>query len=100
MNTPPDPFSAWRQLSNHASAQLPANFADQVLRAARGGAVGLGTHEKPDFYHTFIVSAGTALACLLLVIIFHATNTRSISLEHLQDWEEISMQTASLDGAP
>jgi len=100
MNTPPDPLSAWRHLRNHASAQLPAHFADDVLRSARVMPTGFASLSPAEFLHTFFVSAGTAIACLLLVIIVHSTITRSASLEHLADWEEISMQTASLDGAP
>ena len=100
MNTPPDSSSAWRHLRSHASAQLSANFADQVLRAARLRPAGQAPLSPAEFIHTFFVSAGTAVACLLLVIIIHSSTTRSASLEHLADWEEISMQTASLDGAP
>ena len=101
MNTPPNRLPAWQHLRTHASAQLPANFADNVLRAARAQPGGrLASLSPAEFLHTFFVSAGTAVACLLLVIIVHATTTRFASLEHLADWEEISMQTASLDGAP
>jgi len=100
MNTPPDPLPAWRHLRTHASAQLSANFADNVMRAACLRPGGLFPFSPTEFLHTFFVSAGTALACLLVVIIVHSTTTRSASLEHLADWEEISMQTASLDGAP
>jgi hypothetical protein len=100
MNTPPDPLSAWRHLRTHASAQLPAHFADNVLRASRMQPRGLVAFSPTELLHTFFVSASTALACLLVVIIVHSTTTHSTSLEHLADWEEISMQTASLDGAP
>src|ERR1700712_724397 len=98
MNTPPDPFTAWRHLRSHASAQLPATFADNVLRSARSRSGGLAALSPTEFLHTFLVSAGTAIACLLVVFIVHSTTTRWASLEHLADWEEISMQTASLDG--
>src|SRR3954469_7617434 len=100
MNTPPDPLSAWQHLRAHASEQLPTNFAENVLRAARSDSRGLSAVSPAEFLHTFFVSASTALACLLFVIILHSTTTRSASLEHLADWEEISMQTASLDSAP
>ena len=95
MNTPPD-FPAWRQLQSHAAAQLPGDFADRVLRAAR-----LAEPEpspaKRILLHPFAVSTYTAAACLVAVVIFHTRSTEETSAQHLAEWQEVTMQTASLD---
>lgn len=97
MNTP---FSshAWTALRDRAASQLRPDFADQVLRSARGP---LEIDEATGWFaNPFTVSAATAAFCLLLVCLLHAHLTTAASLRHLEDWQEITMQTASLDPNP
>jgi hypothetical protein len=95
MNTPPE-SRAWRQLNEHAAAQLHADFPDRVLRrirlahAERTGAARI-------FLHPFAVSAYTAAFCLALVVIIHSHTTAQTNERHLAEWQEVAMQTASLD---
>jgi hypothetical protein len=95
MNTPPE-SRAWRQLHQHAAAQLPADFADRVLRelrqtrpASSGGA--------RVFLHPFAVSAYTAALCFAVVVFLHTRSTEQTNERHLAQWHEVAMQTASLD---
>ena len=95
MNTPPD-HPAWRQLQAHAAARLPGDFADRVLRTARL------TQPEPSaakriLLHPFAVSTYTAAACLIAVVILHTRQTDETSAQHLAEWQEVTMQTASLD---
>ena len=90
--------NAWEQLRRHAAAQLPANFADGVLRAARQTA-------QPErsvsiFLSPFGLSLATAALCLVTVVAFHTHNTRTITEQRLAEWNEISMQVARLDPLP
>ena len=96
MNTPPD-LLAWRQLQAHAAAQLPGDFADRVLRAARLVAGPEPSVAKHIFLHPFAVSTYTAAACFVAVVMFHTRNTEETSAQHLTEWLEVTMQTASLD---
>lgn len=95
MNTPPE-SRAWRQLNEHASAQLPADFPDRVLRHIR-----LAQAERTGparfFLHPFAVSAYTAAFCFLLVVIIHSRTTAATNERHLAEWREVAAQTASLD---
>jgi len=98
MNTP---FSshAWRELQTRAAEQLRPDFADHVLRCARPSA-------KPVSPFTvwvtspFTVSTATAAFCLLAVVFIHSHITNTASEQHLAAWQEISLQTASLDLTP
>lgn len=95
MNTPPE-SRAWRQLHQHAAAQLPADFPDRVLRRIR-----LAHAERTGaarfFLHPFAVSAYTAAFCFALVVILHTRNTEETNARHMAQWHEVAMQTASLD---
>ena len=89
---------AWEQLRTHAASQLPGNFADDVLRAAR---------QPPEqgrwatlFLSPASISAVTAACCLLAVVVFHTRNTRAITEQRLAEWQEISIQVASLNSLP
>jgi hypothetical protein len=95
MNTPPD-SRAWQQLQQHAAAQLPADFPDRVLRSIRLGDA-RRTGAVRYLLHPFAVSAYTAVFCFLLVVILHARNTDKTSERHLAEWQELAIQTASLD---
>jgi hypothetical protein len=95
MNTPPE-SRAWRQLQQHAAGQLPADFPDRVLRRirlARAERTGASRY----LLHPFAVSVYTAAFCLLLVVIVHTRSTEETSARHLAEWQEVAMQTASLD---
>jgi hypothetical protein len=94
MNTPFNSH-AWRHLRQHAAAQLSPQFADNVLRAARIDAADTRWTSSP-----FFVSAATAALCLLSVMLFHVRATNAASEQHLADWAEISVQTASIDPNP
>ena len=95
MNTPPE-SRAWRQLNRHAAAQLPADFPDRVLRHLR-----LARAEKTGaayyLWHPFAVSAYTAAFCFLLVVIIHTRSTEETNARHLAEWQEVALQSASLD---
>lgn len=99
MNTP---FSshAWRELQSRAAAQLGSDFADAVLRAAHAGPVQTVSPFRTWLASPFTVSAATAAVCLLAVVFVHARITDATSTQHLADWQEISIQTASLDLNP
>ena len=92
MNTPFDSHS-WRQLRQHAAAQLPPTFADDVLRSVRLQAQ--ATHPLA-WLTPFGIAAVTAAVCLLALVAVHSSTTSAMSDEHLADWMEISTQSASL----
>jgi hypothetical protein len=98
MNTPFSSHS-WRQLREHAAAQLSPNFADNVLRATRVAAAAQSPWER-WFANQFAISAATAAICLLGLVFVHAQKTAATSDQHLADWMEISVQTASLEPNP
>ncbi len=87
--------NAWEQLRSHAASQLPGSFADDVLRAARQ------TPPRGRFASLLLSPAGistlTAACCLLAVVVFHLQNNQAIAEQRLAEWQEISMQVASLD---
>ena len=95
MNTTPDFSEAWRALRTRASAQLPADFADRVLRTLR-----LQTFSVRDAADRFFVAACTAAACLLLVVLVHAHHTQQINQVALADWRQISAQSDSYAAIP
>lgn len=95
MNTPPE-SRAWRQLNQHAAAQLPADFPDRVLRRIRLARVER-TGAARFFLHPFAVSAYTAAFCFLLVVIIHTRSTEETNARHIAQWQEVAVQTASLD---
>jgi hypothetical protein len=95
MNPPPE-SRAWRQLNQHAAAQLPADFPDRVLRRIRLPRTDR-TGPARFFLHPFAVSAYTAAFCLVLVVILHTRSTEEANARSLAQWHEVAMQTASLD---
>lgn len=98
MNTP---FSshAWRELQSTAAAQLRPDFADHVLRSARPSVLPLSPLVA-WISNPFTVSAATAALCLAVVVFVHSHLTNTASQQHLADWQEISVLTASLDTTP
>lgn len=97
MNRPFSPES-WHHLQVHAAAQLSPAFADNVLRAARVFEPRSRFERWMD--NPFAVACGTAAACLLTVILYHGQATRAQTQQHLADWHEISIVTASLEASP
>ena len=76
---------AWNQLRERAAAQLPANFADRVLRAARAG-----IEAAPSLLGHFVLSAATVALCLAAIAFFQ-TRTTSVADDHaLADWRQIA----------
>lgn len=95
------PFSshAWRELQSRAADQLRPDFAAHVLRCARPGAPALSPFTV-WVTSPFTVSAATAALCLLAVVFVHSHITHTVSEQHLAAWQEISVQTASIDLTP
>jgi hypothetical protein len=109
----PEP-KAWTALNRHAAAQLPAGFADRVLRQARGPAAaawrGLfaagarrlrpgfadrvlraarAAADLPSLRGHFALSAATAAVCLGAVLFLHQRSVASADARNLADWERI-----------
>jgi|HubBroStandDraft_3_1064219.scaffolds.fasta_scaffold556316_2 hypothetical protein len=95
MNTTPDLSEAWRKLRTRAAGQLPADFADRVLRTLRASTVSVR-----DAADRFLVAACTAAACLLFVVLVHAHNTQKTTQVALADWRQISAQADSYAAIP
>ena len=108
---------AWRALNQHAAAQLPADFAARVVRAARGPGMEswqqLQAHASaqlrpgfagrvlraarhipgvPSLLDQFAYSIGTAAVCALAVFLIHARATRLEDERNLARWQQIAMQ--------
>jgi hypothetical protein len=95
MNTTPDFSEAWRKLRIQAAEQLPADFADRVLRTLR-----TTTFSIRDAADRFLVAACTAAACLLVVVLVHSHNTQKINQIAMADWRQISAQADSYAAIP
>jgi len=105
---------AWKSLQERASAHLRGNFADHVLKAARGpeaetwaqlqaaGAARLrpGFAERvlraarkipgmPSLFNQFAFSAATAAVCVLAVAGIHAVQVRIESDRNLAGWQQL-----------
>lgn len=91
---------AWNKLREHAAHQLPAHFADDVLRAARGPVVKDRSLLLQVISSPVGVSFTTAAACLVGVIAYHSYQNSHLTEERLAQWQEISTQVASLDPLP
>jgi hypothetical protein len=91
----PDPSHAWHALRTHAGAQLPADFADRVLRAVR-----LQASATRSANSQLLTAACTGAACLLLVVLVHTHNTNNANQAVLPDWQQLSVQTDSIADVP
>ena len=105
---------AWQSLQKRASAHLRGNFADHVLKAARGpdartwaqleaaGAARLrpGFAERvlraarkipglPSLFNQFAFSAATVAVCVLAVAGVHAVQIRLESDRNLAGWQQL-----------
>jgi hypothetical protein len=95
MNPTPDFSEAWSALRTRAAAQLPADFADRVLRTLRRQ-----TFSVRDAADRFFVAACTAAACLAFVVLVHAHNIQKVNQVALADWRQISAQSDSYAAIP
>ncbi|HVS51345.1 MAG TPA: hypothetical protein VHD62_03235 [Opitutaceae bacterium] len=115
---------AWRALQAHASAQLSADFAGRVLRAAQGPSLAswrqLQAHAAarlrpgfaervlraarqipgvPSLLDQLAFSAAAAAVCVLAVVFVHARNVRLEDERNLASWQQIAQQVEDLDNA-
>ena len=106
---------AWRELNDHAAAQLRGGFADRVLRAAQGPqtetwrqlfAVGSrqvrpgfaervlraarAAADMPSLASQFALSAATAAICLGAVLFVHHRINEAADARNLAEWQEIA----------
>jgi hypothetical protein len=114
---------AWRDLRAHAAAHLRRDFADRVLRAARGPDAAawtqLQTHAAaqlrpgfaervlraartvqasvPSLFGQFALGAATAAICLLTVVYFHTRSTRLEEERNLAGWQQLDADAQDLD---
>jgi len=97
MNTPTNPTNnpaLWARRQARAASLLPANFADNVLRAAR---LAQPTCASRFIRNPFTLSALTAAACLAIAVILHTQFNNQTNAQNLAGWRDIAAQTASLD---
>ncbi len=102
MNTQPDPSQnprLWARRQAYAASLLPPNFADNVLRAARLRRDEPAAHTRVwrFFHNPFALSALTACACLVAVVLFHTQSASQANEENLAGWRDLAEQVASLD---
>lgn len=109
---------AWRDLQNHASAQLRHGFADRVLRTAHGpqasewealrahGAAQLrpGFAERvlraarqikqgaPSLFDQLAFGAATVAICLAAVVYVHVRQTRAEEAQVLAGWQRLASE--------
>lgn len=110
---------AWRALREHASRQLPADFADRIVQAAWGpapetwrqfqahaaaqirpGFAGRVLRAVRDFPANvpslsgqFALGAMTVAVCLAAVVTFHMRSTRVEEQIALAGWQHLAMET-------
>jgi len=100
-NTPAHPSlnpRLWGGRNDFAASLLPANFADNVLRAARLQRAAAARPLAWRFFHNpFALSALTASACFAAVVFFHTQSVNQANAENLADWRDFAAQIASLD---
>lgn len=105
---------AWRDLQDHAAAQLRGGFADRVLRAAHGPqaeswrqffAIGArqlrpgfadrvlraarAAADMPSLASQFALSAITAALCLGAVVFVHQRNANAADERNLAEWRQM-----------
>jgi hypothetical protein len=106
---------AWRELNDHAAAQLRGGFADRVLRGAHGPQnetwrelFALGARkirpgfaervlraaraaaDMPSLGSQFALSAATAAVCLGAVLFVHHRITEAADERNLAEWQQIA----------
>lgn len=106
---------AWRQLQQHAAAQLRPAFAERVLRAAHGpdaatwqqlqrqaaAQIRPGFAERvlraaraipgmPSLLDQFAFSAATAALCVGAVVIAHTVRVQRQNEQNLAGWQQLA----------
>ena len=119
--------SAWKQLEDHAAAQLRASFASRVLRAGRpadsqvwselevqaaarlrAGFADRVLHavrsalpaEIPSFLSQFALSAATVALCMGAAVYLHERTTRLEDECSLADWQRLAADVQDVDPTP
>ncbi|HVU34483.1 MAG TPA: hypothetical protein VHE61_13695 [Opitutaceae bacterium] len=113
---------AWRELQQHAVAQLRPDFANRVIRAAHGPDAAawqqLQSHAAaqlrpgfaervlraaraipgvPSLLDQFALSAATAALCLLGVVLVHSHNTQLQEQRNLARWQQLADEAQDAD---
>ena len=84
--------AAWRQLQNHASAQIRPGFADRVLRAVRAL-----PSSVPSLLDQFAFGAATVAVCLIAVVFLHTRNIRLEEARTLASWQQLADGASDID---
>ncbi len=125
-NMKPESY-AWKQLEEHAAAQLSAGFASRVLRASQSvepaGWSQLEQHaaahleagfadrvlrvvraaipaEIPSFFSQFALSAATAAFCMVAAVYLHDRTTRIEDERSLAAWERLAADARDFEQGP
>ena len=85
--------AAWEQLRAQATALLHPGFAEKVLRAARVAA------EMPSLLSQCVLSALTAAACLIAVLLVQHHNEQQADERNLADWQQIVLVAQEIDSS-
>lgn len=78
----PDP-QAWQHLKEAAAAQLPREFADNVIRMARPG-------RAPSIASQFMLSVATVAVCFIVAVFYEEKISGADSDRVLADWQQIA----------
>ena len=114
---------AWRQLQQHAAGRLQPEFAQRVLRHARGAdavawaqlrshaaaqirpgfaervlRVARALTSAPSLLDQLALCAATATVCLLAVLFVNERNYRSVEQANLVSWAQLADEMENLDG--
>jgi len=114
---------AWRDLQQHAASRLRPNFAQRVLRQARGADdlawVNLRSHAAaqirpgfaervlraarklttaPSLWDQFALCTATATVCLLGVLFVNDRTHRADEQANLVTWAQLADEMQNLDG--
>ncbi len=113
---------AWRDLQQHAAAQLRTGFAQRVIRAAHGPDAAawrqLQAHASaqlrpgfaervlraarhlpgvPSLFGQLALGAGTAAVCLFGVVFMHSRTVRLEEQRNLAGWEQLAAEAQDVD---
>lgn len=79
---------AWIALNDHAASLLRPGFAERTLRAARAVA--------PTFFSQCLLSAATAMVCLVVIFFVHTRLTADETARNLAGWQELAAEADQL----
>lgn len=113
---------AWRELQQHAAAQLRPDFSNRVLRAAHGPEAAVwrqlqtqaaaqirpGFAERvlraarqipgvPSLLDQVALSAATAALCLLGVVLLHSRSAETEEQRNLAVWQQLAAESQDVD---